>query len=40
VTVGFIDPIAMMQMTDNTEVAAVAQEASQRLQRVCAALVK
>jgi uncharacterized protein (DUF302 family) len=34
VTVGFIDPIAMLQLTDNPEVAAVAQEARQRLQRV------
>lgn len=38
VTVGFIDPIAMMQMTDNAEVAKVAQEARERLQRVCKAL--
>lgn len=38
VTVGFIDPIAMLQMTDNPEVAKVAQEARERLQRVCAAL--
>lgn len=38
VTVGFIDPIAMLQMTDNPEVAQVAQEARERLQRVCAAL--
>lgn len=38
VTVGFIDPIAMLQMTDNPEVAAVASEARARLQRVCAAL--
>lgn len=34
VTVGFIDPIAMLQLTDNPEVAAVAKEARQRLQRV------
>ena len=38
VTVGFIDPTAMLQMTDNVEVAAVAKEARERLQRVCAAL--
>ena len=38
VTVGFIDPRAMLQMTDNPEVAQVAQEARERLQRVCAAL--
>ena len=34
VTVGFIDPMAMLQMTDNAEVAAVAREARERLQRV------
>ena len=39
VTVGFIDPIAMLQLTDNAEVAAVAQEARERLQRVRDALV-
>lgn len=39
VTVGIIDPIAMLQMTDNPEVSKVAQEARERLQRVCAALV-
>lgn len=38
VTVGFIDPIAMLQMTDNPVVAQVAQEARERLQRVRAAL--
>jgi uncharacterized protein (DUF302 family) len=38
VTVGFIDPRAMLQMTDNPEVTQVAQEARERLQRVCAAL--
>ena len=38
VTVGFIDPMAMLQMTDNPEVAQVAREARERLQRVCAAL--
>ena len=38
VTVGFIDPIAMMQMTTNPEVVQVAQEARERLKRVCAAL--
>lgn len=38
VTVGFIDPIAMLQLTDNPEVAAVAKEARQRLQRVCDAV--
>ena len=34
VTVGFIDPIAMLQLTDNPEVAAVASEARARLRRV------
>lgn len=38
VTVGIIDPIAMLQMTDNPQVAQVAQEARERLQRVRAAL--
>ncbi|WP_114968570.1 DUF302 domain-containing protein [Rhodoferax ferrireducens] len=39
VTVGFIDPMAMLQMTDNLEVAQVAREARERLQRVCATLI-
>lgn len=39
VTVGFIDPVAMLQMTANHEVAKVAREARERLKRVCAALV-
>ena len=34
VTVGFIDPMSMLQLTDNPEVAAVAHEARERLQRV------
>ena len=38
VTVGLIDPIAMLQVTDNPEVATVACEARERLQRVCTAL--
>ena len=38
VTVGFIDPIAMMQMTTHPDVTQVAQEARERLQRACAAL--
>lgn len=33
VTIGFIDPIAMLQLSDNAEVAAVANEARTRLQR-------
>jgi uncharacterized protein (DUF302 family) len=39
VTVGFIDPIAMLQLTDNPEVAAVARQAREQLQRVRDALV-
>lgn len=35
IIVGFMDPIAMMQMTDNTEVTAVAHDVRQRLERVC-----
>jgi uncharacterized protein (DUF302 family) len=34
VTVGFIDPIAMLQLSENAEVVAVAGEARARLQRV------
>ena len=34
-TVSFMDPVAVMQLTTNTEVAAVALEVRQRLQRVC-----
>ena len=34
-TVSFMDPVAVMQLTSNTEVAAVASEVRQRLQRVC-----
>lgn len=33
-----MDPAAVMQMTDNPEVAAVARDAKARLQRVCAGL--
>jgi uncharacterized protein (DUF302 family) len=39
VTVGFVDPIAMLRMTANVEVAKVAHEARARLLRVCTALV-
>ena len=38
VTVGLIDPMAMLQVSDNPEVATVAREARERLQRVCTAL--
>ncbi len=38
VIVGFIDPIAMMQMTTHPDIAQVAKEARERLQRVCAVL--
>ena len=37
--VGFMDPVAVMQMTSNAEVAAVATEVRARLERVRAALV-
>jgi len=37
-TVGFMDPVAVMQMTDDAEVAAVAAEVRARLERVCSAL--
>lgn len=33
-TVGFMDPVAVMQMTSNAEVAAVAQDVRERLMRV------
>jgi uncharacterized protein (DUF302 family) len=36
--VGFIDPVAAMQMTGNPEVAAVAQDVQSRLERVRSAL--
>lgn len=35
IVVGFMDPMAIMQMTDTPEVAAVAQDVRQRLERVC-----
>lgn len=38
ITVGFIDPIAMMQMTNNQEVGQVAREARERLLRVSTSL--
>jgi len=39
IVVGFMDPVAILRMTDNPEVAAVAREVRQRLDRVCALLV-
>ena len=36
--VGFMDPVAVMQMTSNPEVARVAHEVRQRLERVRSAL--
>lgn len=36
--VGFMDPVAVMQMTSNPEVATVAQEVKERLERVRASL--
>ena len=36
--VGFMDPVAVMQMTSNPEVASVAHEVRQRLERVRSAL--
>jgi len=38
ITVGFMDPVAVMALTNHPEVQAVAQEVRQRLQRVQAAL--
>jgi uncharacterized protein (DUF302 family) len=38
--VAFMDPVAVMQMTSNPEVAAVAQEVRARLERVRAALTR
>ena len=35
ITVGFMDPVAVLQLTSNPEVAAVASEVRQRLVRVC-----
>lgn len=36
--IGFMDPVAVLQMTSNAEVAKVAHEVRERLQRVSAAL--
>lgn len=38
VTVAFIDPLVMMEMVDKPEVQAVAQDAEERLRRVCKSL--
>ncbi len=38
ITVGFMDPVAVMQLTDDPEVAKVASEVLSRLERVRAAL--
>lgn len=38
ITVGFMDPVAVMQLTDDPEVAKVADEVRSRLQRVRSAL--
>ena len=38
IVVGFMDPVAVLQMTSNAEVAKVAQEVKDRLQRVKALL--
>jgi uncharacterized protein (DUF302 family) len=37
--VGFMDPVAVLQMTSNADVARVAQEVRERLQRVRASLI-
>ena len=38
ITVGFMDPVAVMQLTDDSEVAKVASEVRSRLERVRSAL--
>ena len=40
IVVGFMDPVAVMQMTSNAEVASVATEVRQRLERVRQALLR
>ena len=39
IVVGFMDPVAILQMTSNPEVARVAEEVRRRLEQVRAALV-
>ena len=40
IVVSFMDPVAVLTFTNNPEVAAVANEVRQRLERVCRAVVK
>ena len=40
IVVSFMDPVAVLTFTSNPEVAAVAKEVRQRLERVCSAVVK
>ena len=40
IVVGFMDPVAVMQMTSNAEVASVATEVRHRLERVRQALLR
>jgi uncharacterized protein (DUF302 family) len=35
ITVGFMDPIAVLRLTDNPEIATIAREVRARLERVC-----
>ena len=40
IAVTFMDPVAVLTFTNNSEVAAVAKDVRQRLERVCSAVVK